>query len=86
MEGYAYQDGAKMSNPSKIMKRITQAEAKTGDFIDSYDNKDAFLIASHRLEKAAKLKRIDRKLVYIILPIEGKTMWQVFLMPKTWKE
>jgi hypothetical protein len=68
------------------MKCITQAQAKAGDFIDSYDNKDAFLIASHRLEKAIKLKRIDRKLAYVILPIAGKTMWQVVLMPKTWKE
>jgi hypothetical protein len=68
------------------MKCVTQAEAKIGDFIDSYDSKDAFLVASERLEKAARLKRIDRKLVYVILPIEGKIRWQVFLMPKTWKE
>jgi hypothetical protein len=72
--------------PAQDMRRVTQIEVKTGDFIDSYDNKDAFLIASHRLEKAAKLKQIDRELVYVILPVAGKTMWQIFLMPKEWKD
>ena len=63
------------------MKRITQIEAKRGEFIDSYTTKESFDIACARLEKVARLQNIKRELVYIILPVEHKLMWQIFLMP-----
>jgi hypothetical protein len=63
------------------MKRVTQIEAKRGEFIDSYETKESFDIACARLEKAVKLQSIRRELVYIIIPVEHKLMWQIFLMP-----
>lgn len=63
------------------MRRVTQLEAKTGDFIDSYESREAFEEASTRLDKAARKDRIKRELVYIILPVEHKVMWQVYLLP-----
>lgn len=42
---------------------IPQVMAKTGECIDSYDNKADFLIAVARMEKAAKRANITRELV-----------------------
>jgi hypothetical protein len=63
------------------MRRVTQVEAKRGDFIESYETRQAFELACPRLEKAAKRAGINRELVYIILPVGHKVIWQVFLMP-----
>ncbi len=63
------------------MKRVSQIEAKRGEFIDSYADKDAFLKTSARLEIAARNGNIKRELVYIVIPVKHKVMWQIFLMP-----
>lgn len=63
------------------MRKVKQAQAKTGDFIDSYTDKDSFNLAVERMEKAASRAHINRKLVYITIPVNHKMMWQVFLLP-----
>ena len=63
------------------MKWVSQVIAKRGDFIDSYETREAFVIACQRLDRVVKAKKVRRELVYTTMLFEHKTMWQIYLLP-----
>ena len=63
------------------IRRVKQIEARKGDFIDSYTDRQAFMTACLRMAKAAQAQNLKRELVYAIIPVGHKLMWQIFLLP-----
>jgi hypothetical protein len=65
------------------MNYAKQLEAKTGDFIESFESKSACIDAGKRMETLAARRKVRRQLTYTYVP--GKRgrcgTWQIYLMP-----
>jgi hypothetical protein len=65
------------------MNYAKQLEAKTGDFIESFESKSACIDAGKRMERLAARREVRRKLTYTYVPGKrgGRGTWQIYLMP-----
>ena len=61
---------------------VRQEIAKRGICVDSFEDKDAFMSAATTMVKVMKRFR-GKRLVYTIVPIGTRKMWQIFLVNKT---
>jgi hypothetical protein len=66
--------------PCPALRRATQAEAKAGLFVDSYDQREAFTEAAGRMARELDRRNAPGELVYIVIPIAGGAQWQVYLV------
>jgi hypothetical protein len=61
---------------------VTPAEARTGDFIDSWFNRSAFERDARVMMKALRKAAPRRELVYTVIRVDGHwPQYQAYLLP-----
>jgi hypothetical protein len=65
------------------MNYAKQLEAKTGDFIESFESKSECIDAGKRMEILAARRKVRRQLAYTYVPARRgrRGTWQIYLMP-----